>query len=89
MPDGLVEERLHKVEVEIIGLNSQMSELRTRLAVKDERERHVDEKLRAIKEDVDGLKSAVNKVLWLVVAAIIGGLMQFILRGGLNLVSGQ
>lgn len=78
-----MEDRLRKLEVDVVGLTNSIVDLRTRLAVKDERERHVDEKLEAIKKEVDGLKNGVNKIFWLVLAALIGGFLQFVMRGGL------
>lgn len=83
-----MEEKIHKLEVEVATLHSQLSELRIRLAVKDEREKQVDQKLSEIKKDVDGLKAAVNRVMWTVLLAILAAFLNFVLRGGLNSVGG-
>lgn len=51
-----------------------ISNLKTRDAVTAVQNENVLNKLKQIDEDVKGLKSNISKLVWLVVAAIIGGL---------------
>lgn len=88
MMERPMEEKVHKLEIEVATLHSQLNELRIRLAVKDEREKQVDQKLSEIKKDVDGLKSAVNRVMWAVLLAILAAFMNFVFRGGLSIPGG-
>lgn len=75
------------------------------LAVRSERDKHMDERFDRIEKSIDGakiefheglttartdfkegvseLKGDTKKLVWLIVAAIVGGIMQFIIRGGL------
>lgn len=81
----MAETKLDTVEAGLLDLRRRVDELMLRLAVKDEREKHVDAKLDEIKKDVEGLSTLINRVGWIVIAAIISGAMKFILDGGFTI----
>ena len=67
----------------------------TLLAVRQERDKHMDDRFDRIekavgdaktefKEGVGGIKGDLKKLVWLIVVAIVGGIMQFVMSGGLS-----
>lgn len=50
-----------------------------------ERDHAVDgERYRNIEKRLDRIDGHIAKLVWLIIAAIVGGLMAFIMQGGLN-----
>ena len=43
-----------------------------------------DERMDGIRTSLTKIETSIGKVVWLVAAAIIGGIMAFILKGGLS-----
>ncbi|QSZ56798.1 hypothetical protein [Rhizobium sp. ZX09] len=43
-----------------------------------------DERMDGIRTSLTKIETSIGKVVWLVAAAIIGGIMTFILKGGLS-----
>ena len=71
-----LEERTHKLEA---FQNAQ----KTLEAVNDERRKHMDKRFDTVENGIDKLNGHLTKVVWLIVASILGGVMTFILGGGL------
>ena len=44
----------------------------------------VEERFRHIQTSLDRIQSSISKVVWIVVTAVIGGIMAFVIQGGLN-----
>lgn len=70
--------RLKKVECDLHELRGDVSDLKIRVAVA---ESHITE----IKDDLGSIKGHTTWLLRLVAGAIIGGILTFILNGGLTL----
>jgi archaellum component FlaC len=79
-----MDERVGKIEQNISVLTTRVDDLSLRLAVKDEREKRVEEKLQDIKADVEKLNQVATRVGWLVIVTIVGAVLKFILEGGLR-----
>lgn len=52
----------------------------------DERRIHMDARFDRVEGRLDKMDGHLNKLVWLILAAIIGGFMTFIIRGGLTIV---
>lgn len=44
----------------------------------------LEQSMGEIKKELHGINANVNKLVWVVVAALVSSVIQFILRGGLN-----
>jgi hypothetical protein len=45
---------------------------------------HLDKELNEVKETLKEIKGNLSKVVWLILASIIGGFMTWVISGGLN-----
>lgn len=66
-----------RLEGEVSNLRTDVNGLMTAGAVENERHKTIVKRL-------DRIDGHINKLMWLIIAAIVGGLMQFMLGGGLN-----
>lgn len=62
---------------DIKDLNVRVSALEKDSAVRDER-------MTGIQTSLTKIETSISKVAWLIVTAIVGGIMAFILKGGLS-----
>lgn len=58
----------------------------TQLAVREERDKHMDKRFDRLEEGVAEVKGYLLRIVWVVILAIVGSLMTFIVSGGLSLV---
>lgn len=58
----------------------------TQLAVREERDKHLDKRFDRLEEGVAEVKGYLLRIVWVVILAIVGSLMTFIISGGLSLV---
>jgi len=88
-------ERFALIERSLNEHKALLDQILVRLAVRDEREKGVNEKFEKMQSDmdknlgrlearVDEVTRNMNKFAWIVIVAVIGGLMKFILEGGLS-----
>lgn len=66
-----------RLEGDVRSLRTDVNQLQTAGAVENERHKSIVKRL-------DRIDGHINKLMWLIIAAIIGGLMQFMFSGGLN-----
>jgi hypothetical protein len=81
----MTDEKYLTLESLLVEQKRRVDELMLRLAVKDEREKHIDEKLGKITRDVEEVGKLLARLGWIVIAAVIGGAMKFVLDGGLHI----
>lgn len=55
----------------------------TILAVREERDKHLDKRFDQIEASVDEVKNYLLKIVWAIVIGIIGAIMTFVINGGL------
>ena len=63
------------MENRVAKLESDMTEVKTRLAV-------AESSIKDVKEDISSIKNNTNWILRLVVGAIVGAVLSLIIRGG-------
>lgn len=82
-------------EARIRQLEVWQAEAKTTEAVRSLREEHIEERFdrieatqranhKATTENIDAINAKLGRVVWLIIAALIGGLLNFIVQGGLN-----
>lgn len=72
--------RLSDLERGHQDMSKSINDMRSDQRVAKIQQQHVDKRF-------DKLDSNVSKLIWLVIASIGGGVMSFVLKGGLNVVS--
>ncbi|PBB44012.1 hypothetical protein CK222_09740 [Mesorhizobium sp. WSM3866] len=48
----------------------------------DERWKHMDDKIDGVGQKVDKISSDLSRIMWLVLAGIVSGIVMFMIRGG-------
>ncbi|ARB06107.1 hypothetical protein FDH38_gp053 [Dinoroseobacter phage vB_DshS-R5C] len=85
MPDDLshIEQRLEQHTDRITALELWKAEQATFLAVREERDKHLDRRFDKLEQGVDEVKGYLLKIVWVIVLGILGSLVMFIINGGL------
>jgi hypothetical protein len=90
-----MDDRLAKVERYMEDLTKRVDEHAKLITIIGERSRYTDERVSEIKadirklnedltEEIEGLRDIARKVGWLMAATIIGGVLNFVMNGGLQ-----
>ena len=56
----------------------------THLAVRTERDKHLDLRFDRVESSINEIKGYLLKIVWVVILGIIGAFITFVVRGGLN-----
>ncbi|KYD28187.1 hemolysin XhlA family protein [Geobacillus stearothermophilus] len=72
-----MEQRVAKLEADVTMLRDDMVDVKTRLAV-------AESNIRDMKEDISTIKSNTTWILRLIIGGIVGAVLSFILRGGIQ-----
>lgn len=88
MPDDLahIDARVADNTSRIAALEKWAGNQRTSDAVRAERDKHLDERFDKIEESVKEIKGYLLRIVWILILGIMGGLITFILNGGLTVV---
>jgi hypothetical protein len=74
-----IDERIAAIERSTIVLDRD-------LAVSEEKRKFVDQRFNQIDTRLDRIDGHISRLVWLIIAAIVGGFMSFLMKGGLPLV---
>ncbi len=72
-----MEQRIAKLETDVDMLHSDMVDVKTRLAV-------AESNIKDMREDISAIKSNTTWILRLIIGGIMGAVLSFILRGGVQ-----
>jgi uncharacterized UBP type Zn finger protein len=72
-----MEQRVEKLEADVIMLRDDMVDVKTRLAV-------AESNIKDMREDISAIKSNTTWILRLIVGGIVGAVLSFIIRGGVQ-----
>ena len=72
-----MEQRVEKLEADVIMLRDDMVDVKTRLAV-------AESNIKDMREDISAIKSNTTWILRLIIGGIVGAVLSFILRGGVQ-----
>lgn len=61
--------------------------MRSDMRIAEVRREHIDSQFEQVNSRFNRLDMNISKLVWLVIAAIIGGVMSFVTSGGLAVVS--
>lgn len=75
-----IEEKVAEHTGRITAIESKINEIRIDMREGEVRREHIDKRF-------DQLDKNVSRLVWLVITAIVGGIMSFIMNGGLTVVS--
>lgn len=75
-----MEEKLAEHGRRIQAIESKINDIRIDMREGEVRREHIDKRF-------DQLDKNVSRLVWLVVSAIVGGVMSFVMKGGLTVVS--
>lgn len=86
MPDDLanIETRLNAHEARLGNVEAWQAAQSTHLAVRAERDKHLDKRFDRLEESVNEVKGYLLKIVWVIVLGIVGSLVTFIVSGGLT-----
>lgn len=82
-----MEQKLAEHDRRLSALESGQNELRGDLRIAEVRREHIDEQFQRVNNRFNKLDQNISKLVWLVIAAILGGVMSFIMKGGLAVVT--
>lgn len=71
-------QRIDQAHLRLDGLDQRVTELETSEKVAAVRMEH-------IKSSLDAINMNINKVVWLIIAALLTGVIAFIIKGGLTI----
>ncbi len=72
-----MEQRIAKLETDVDMLHSDMVDVKTRLAV-------AESNIKDMREDISAIKSNTTWILRSIIGGIMGAVLSFILRGGVQ-----
>jgi hypothetical protein len=72
-----LEQRVAKLEADVTMLRDDMVDVKTRLAV-------AESNIKDMREDISAIKNNTTWILRLIIGGIIGALLTFIIRGGIQ-----
>lgn len=72
------------IERRLTSLEDWRHQLEVKQAKAESDRAHLDKDLREVKETLKEIKGNLAKVVWLILASIIGGFMTWVISGGLN-----
>jgi hypothetical protein len=72
-----MEQRVAKLETDVDMLRSDMVDVKTRLAV-------AESNIKDMREDIGTIKNNTTWILRLIIGGIVGAVLSFILRGGVQ-----
>ncbi|ESU71113.1 hemolysin activation protein [Geobacillus thermopakistaniensis] len=72
-----MEQRVAKLEADVTTLRDDMIDVKTRLAV-------AESNIKDMREDISAIKSNTTWILRLIIGGIVGAVLSFILRGGVQ-----
>lgn len=71
------------IETRVSELEKWKNEVSTHLAVRKERDTHIDDRFDRVERRLSGIEDAVKRVLWLIAGSAIAAAATFVLKGGL------
>jgi hypothetical protein len=71
------------LEQRVQNLEQWKNEVSTHLAVRKERDVHIDDRFDRVENRLSGIEESVKRVLWLFIAAAITAGVTFVVKGGL------
>jgi len=72
-----MEQRVEKLEADVIMLRDDMVDVKTRLAV-------AESNIKDMREDISAIKSNTTWILRLIIGGIVGAVLSFIIQGGVQ-----
>lgn len=78
-----MELRLKAVEEAVSTMRLRLDDVTLKIAVRDERDRHIDEKLVGLQNALDAMQGSIRKLMWMVAGAVISGGATWLFQGGL------
>ncbi|MGG6437367.1 hemolysin XhlA family protein [Saccharococcus caldoxylosilyticus] len=72
-----MEQRVAKLEADVTMLRDDMVDVKTRLAV-------AESNIKDMREDISAIKSNTTWILRLIIGGIVGAVLSFIIRGGVQ-----
>jgi predicted nucleic acid-binding Zn-ribbon protein len=72
-----MEQRVAKLEADVTMLRDDMVDVKTRLAV-------AEANIKDMREDISAIKNNTTWILRLIIGGIVGALLTFIIRGGVQ-----
>jgi len=68
------------------ALEAGWAETMTFVAVREERDKHLDRRFDSLEKGMNEVKGYLLKIVWVIIIGIVVGLLTFIMSGGLALV---
>lgn len=78
-----LEQVFRRIDERITAIERAMVTLDRDLAVSEEKRRFVDQRFNQIDVRLSRIDGHVSRLVWLIIAAIVGGFMSFLMKGGM------
>ena len=75
----------HRLVARVTNLENWRHEVDTERAVYDLKGEHANKQFDSIEKRLDKIDAHISKMVWLILTAIIGAFMAFLISGGFNL----
>jgi len=71
-----------KIDVRITAIERATIKLETELAISEEKRKFVEQRFDRVDTRLDRIDGHVSRLVWLIIATIVGGVVSFLLDGG-------
>lgn len=84
MPDdhSHINVQLASLDARIAGIEVWKAEQQTSTAVREERDKHIDQRFDRVEKSVNEVKGYLLKIMWVIILGIVGSLVTFVVTGG-------
>lgn len=82
-----MERQLAEHDRRLAELEKGQSSLRSDMRIAEVRREHIDQQFKHVNSRFNKIDANISKLVWLVISGIIGGVMSFVMSGGLTVVS--
>jgi hypothetical protein len=78
-----VDDVFRHIDLRLTEVERGLARLETDRAISEERRKFMEERFNQLDTRLDRIDGHITRLVWLIIAAILGGFMSFVLRGAL------
>jgi hypothetical protein len=78
-----LESIFRRIDLRISAIEDATVMLERELAVAEEKRKFVEQRFNQMDKRLDRIDGHISRLVWLIIAAIVGGFMSFVMRGAL------
>ncbi|WP_424984331.1 hypothetical protein [Microbulbifer sp. S227A] len=74
---------LHQLEKRVVAVEAAIATIETDRAVNEEKRKFMEARFNQIDRRLDKIDGHISRLVWLIIAAILGGFMSFVMQGNI------